>query len=210
MSVVIPAFAIHYALLAVNAYYFLNNWLGELTDKLILAYEAFSNPQVFVFFKGVAGAFDARHVSLIASASAIPEFYYEPANHLFYPYIPTERQEDVRQGKQICLPMLSLEILDNSGKVHYDLTDFLEKIRFVEREGCTSPAVAHLVAAWQTSSHIIVDPTRFKARFLTSDAEEIECSLVAPPPPRRRRRAPTEDSVTSGGSTEAVVGAATA
>lgn len=120
--------------------------------------------QKYVLFDGIPScAYPLSHVSTWATGSAIPMWMYNASLREFWKW------EDVGcpNAKARTLPFLSMEIVHGS-RVHYDLTEYISSLRLkgTEPRG-PSPTIPELLAAWSTTSQIILHPTRFTVRIIT-------------------------------------------
>jgi hypothetical protein len=72
------------------------------------------------------------------------------------------------------LPILSLEIIDSDSEVVFDLTDYVETVRYY---GNSLPTISELVVAWSLGSWIVLDTTKYKARYITQTCDTVTVSI---------------------------------
>ena len=153
-----------------NTYYYV--------ERLQRAYSVFYQNNYYVYFENIMIPYVFDSIVFWASGSAAPELMYCADKKIFFPWLPTNKmnpdydpeQDGVMDmNAQKCLPILSLELIDADAKVAYDLTDFLEGVRFIELDGFPVPSILHVVSAWTLSSGIVPDLKRFRVRYIDSD-----------------------------------------
>jgi hypothetical protein len=166
---------------ALSLYSFAESSVKILLDffhRLAKAYSIVFRPNYYLFFEGSSQAFPFYSVNHWATGSAAPELMYCPDKKLFFPWIPRNPEapgegmdfSDVFvQDRYRPLNILSVEVIDAEGRVAYDLTDFIESVRYVALDGFTVPSLTHILSAWTLSSGIVPDSTRFTLRYIDSD-----------------------------------------
>ena len=177
-------------------------------DRLKKAYTAVFRSNYYIFFEGATMPHSFYTTHYWASGSAAPELMYCADKKVFFPWIPRNPAvpsqgidfDDVLLPERFkSLPYLSLEIVDAEGRAFYDLTDFLESLRYVALDGFPVPSLGHILAAWTLSSAVVPDPVRYTIRYIDMDGnlfpvEEgeatVEESKEADPP----ADAPAEES----------------
>lgn len=147
--------------------------------KVSRAFDTIFLPTFYVFFKGIRVPYLAHQLHLWASGSAKPEFIYDADTQTFFPACGLTYHEIKTEGRQQCVPYLSMEVIDETDTVQYDLTDFLEKCRFYTFEGdALTPTVYQLLSAWSIGSYIVPDPSRFRLRTIDLMGETHTVRLV--------------------------------
>jgi hypothetical protein len=122
-------------------------------------------PKEYLFFYEYNVPCLRSTVNVEASGSAKVEWIYDADKRVFYQYDYANKYREHPSR----LPVLSIEVIENN-KVLYDLTDFLDTLRFVSC-GDSAPSIEQLIGAWSLSSGIILDTTRnFELRFLCTEA----------------------------------------
>lgn len=149
--------------------------IGEMIHAMIGVFV----PDMFYLFKNTAGAYKVEDYSPWATGSTRPEWVYNTSNKTWYPW--TGHLNDTLNPPTFHthpLPVLSLEIVEGSA-AHYDLTDFLEPMRVGQLGDVLlqTPSVGQLVNVWATSSRVVVDRERFRARLIDSDGNVVETIL---------------------------------
>lgn len=163
------------------AYQFADSTIKTFIDffsRLAKAYTAVFRPNYYIFFEGSARPHSFYAVNYWASGSAAPELMYSADKKLFFPWIP-RNPITLSEGMDFdsvfveerykALPFLSIEIVDAEGRAAYDLTDFLESMRYVALDGFPAPTLAHILSAWTLSSAIVPDPARYTVRYIDVD-----------------------------------------
>lgn len=149
--------------------------IGEIIHAMIGVFV----PAMFYLFKNTAGAYRVEDYSPWATGSTRPEWVYHAGNKTWYPW--TGHLNDTLNPPTFHthpLPVLSLEIVEGSA-AHYDLTDFLEPMRVGQLGDVLlqTPSIGQLVNVWATSSRIVVDRERFRARLIDSEGNVVETIL---------------------------------
>jgi len=121
---------------------------------------------LYIFFEDYSCPFLASSVKINSIYSAKPRFVYNSDTLLFFPYVILNLQDPVKKGTR--LPILSLEIIDSTSLVIFDLTDYIEKIRYVD---VSCPTISEIIITWTISSGIVLDRNIFKARYIDKDGE---------------------------------------
>lgn len=145
------------------------SWLLGTTRRVVAAWEALTQPADFVFFEGSVIPHPLRNTAYYATGSAPPELIYCADTKTFYPFIPHTPVGAIKtttSHRLACPTILSIELVDGENRVAYDLTDFLEGVRFAEVEGFPAPSLYHYLSAWSISSHIIPDYNRLGVRYI--------------------------------------------
>ena len=147
-------------------------------ERLKKAYTAVFRPNYYIFFEGATMPHPFYTTHYWASGSAAPELMYCADKKVFFPWIPRNPAipsqgvdfDDVLVPERFkSLPYLSMEIVDAEGRAFYDLTDFLETLRYVALDGFPVPSLGHILAAWTLSSAVVPDPARYTIRYIDAD-----------------------------------------
>jgi len=163
--------------------YFVNMYTGflkrivkmwnDLDDILNMMF----SPKFYMFFDDSVFPYEFRISQARASGSAIPSLIYNTDSKLFFPWSEEASFNEIMQNDSYELPVLSLEIVDKDGKVAYDLTDFIEKIKYIDMSGAEIPAIGHIIAVWQLSSKIILDTHQFSVRYIDANGNTLKTHL---------------------------------
>ena len=150
------------------------------TKKAYCALQDAFTPKTYILFSGHPTAYLESAVSVDASTSAKPLWYYTPENGHFVEYTDGSSASVLEKSSPSIhtLPVLSMEIVENSNVV-YDLTDFAEATRvYNATSAVSSPSIAHIMSAWSASSGIVLSPTRpFKLRLVDTAANTVETEI---------------------------------
>ena len=137
------------------------------------------NPIFYVFFDEYSMPFPAHSLNLDRTLAATPTLVYNADTSVFFPYFPNMSFAEVlAQHKPVALPILSLEIIDASGRCVRDLTGFIETVRYVHIVNYPAPAISDIIAIWSVTNSIPVDRDRFRIRYITTDGDEVDVPLT--------------------------------
>lgn len=149
----------------------------DLVNKLSVAFDTLFKPSHYVFFDNSYFPYTFHITNTWATGSAPVHLMYDADKRIFFPKVEgLTFQEVIDESKHMCIPILSLEIVGPDGKVHYDLTDFLESLRFVQVDDSPAPRIQHVLAVWTLASGIVPDWNRFKLSYFDETGENIVCS----------------------------------
>ena len=155
-----------------SLYSTLNSWM----DRLVEVFQVLTEPIHYVFFEGNVTPYLLRKVNTWASGSAAPELLYSADSKIFVPWLPGQTTDEIlsqllADSKLKCLPILSLEIVNEVEEVVYDLTDFLESVRYMEVDGLPQPTLFHILAAWSISSHVVPNYSKYIVRYIDMNGD---------------------------------------
>jgi hypothetical protein len=149
----------------------------EKAHELLDAVMGVFRPRFYIFFENSPFAYESSKISSYATGSRAPAWVYSPTDKMFFHW----RHSIVNTvfnsfGVSHNLPIISLEVVNKeTGKVDYDLTEFVEHLK-VRQEGDrverVNPSIAQILGAWALQSGVVVDPSRFSARFIDAEADE--------------------------------------
>ena len=135
--------------------------------------EAFGD-QLYIFIEGRAFAYKANKVITSSASSARPSWLYNATEGCFHEWCGSLFSTSLKGDYKRTLPFLSLELVEGD-RVVYDLTDFIEKlVVYTEEASDLYPSLEQVIAAWSTSSHILVDEGRHRIRMMDTSAQTIE------------------------------------
>jgi len=188
----------HYFLVAINLSAYTIKSVEFWWDNFHTKMRELFLPKCYAFFENSIHAYDLRVTNHTASASAKLLMVYDSSDRIFIQY------DSINQGGPVLktLPILSFEILMDE-QVQYDLTDFLEPIRVVMLDDASIVSVAHIVAIWQVSAHIVLDSNKCRASYINMDGDSVVCPISNMDPLFVRRSPDTDSSLTSGSSSDA-------
>ncbi len=136
--------AIHLTSLAYTALDTVLFYTGKITRGVYRSLQT----ETYYFFKGSYVPYDSRQVKLNVAGVPHVEWYYNPTTKVF------SKQEAEGQPKHF--PYLTAEVYHDTLSL-YDLTSFVENIRWVGGE--TPPSPNHILSAWFLETGILLDPT---------------------------------------------------
>lgn len=126
---------------------------------------------VYYFFEGYACPFPAHSLQIDNPHSAKPVYVYSVDSYTFFPYTC-----DFKNIKLSKLPMLSMEIVDSDGNVTYDLTNFIEKIRYIS----VMPTMLETLLCWTIHSGIVINTKEYSIRYINDDGDIIQDKIGRP------------------------------
>lgn len=125
-------------------------------------------PNCYILYEGIPVACKEATISSYASGSAQAQWIYDADEKTFF---SLSEPMNVYECDSKNFPILSLDIVERGsadGHVHYDLTDFIENMTVYTMDNQTAkyPSIQHLLAAWTTHSHVLLNTKRFDARMI--------------------------------------------
>jgi hypothetical protein len=157
----------------ISAFYTTTSHLaGILFTSVINAFE----PPIYYFFDTLTPTQPYRsiYVNENASSSAKVDWTYNfDAKHFF---------EGIGCSYSLhhrAYPYLSIELIESSGRVAYDLTDFVEGLQ-IYSDSRSTPSIGHIIAAWSIGSHIVLSPDVIHSvRLMDENGNPCEMSYEA-------------------------------
>ena len=187
MSNNIPAWSLSWILLGISLYEYTASTTKMCLDKLSLIFDILFSPRLYVFFKGYIQPVPFRlNIHFIAQLQTKNQnqnnsdevssiIMYDIDKSLFFPYRLNQSIQNICSNKRKSLSILSLEIIDSSKKAHYDLSEFVEKIKYI---GDIDLNLSHILMAWSISSAVLPDTERFVLRYIDMSGDSFEtCTL---------------------------------
>jgi hypothetical protein len=154
---------------------------NRILKRLSNAFDTLFSPRYFIFFEGTHTPHMFHITNPRASGSAAPNLMYNADTHLFFPWSLGYTFEELQQLKHRTTGVLSIELVDkDTNLVHYDLTDFVESVRYVEADDAGEPSIWHIISAWTISSGIVPCQERLLARYVDSSGETHTVPLFEP------------------------------
>ena len=158
-----------------------NVWAGSLKSYLRRIYsiiEQASKPNIYLFLENYPQPFPARLLDLDSPHTAPPELVYNADSTTFYPYKKDSTYETmIQEHKPKRLPVLSIEILDGESNVIFDLTDFIDRVRFINISGTDIPNISEIISAWSIESYVVLNKNNYNVRYIMNDGEMYELPL---------------------------------
>ena len=152
-------------LLQIGIYLF--NMLDRLYEYLMSLYKKiWRASRYYMFIKGIPYPYKYG-----GAATGAHDIVYDMDTQVFFPFVDGLSLQEVEAfGEKKSLPVLSLTIVHkNTSDILFDLTDYLEKIRYVRG---VIPTIGQLIAVWQLYSTALVDPEMYRVNYMNSDGEE--------------------------------------
>jgi len=155
------------ATLLVNTY---REWFESKINYFIKSLRFLLGSNIYIFFENYSLPFSEHTVNFNTTNMDLIKFAYSPDKKLFFNYSEVAAIE----LKPMRLPILSLEIIDISSLVIYDLTDYVEKVRYVNTR---CPTISEVIMAWIIQDGRVLDKSSVKARYIEEDGTEITCDI---------------------------------
>jgi hypothetical protein len=162
----IPSVFYPFLIKSYTLYTQLTNKFVDCIGKLSLAYDAIYGQTIYAFYDGYLQPVLYKPLN----KGAKPTLFYDADYMLFYP----NAVQDPMNHRHSSLPILSLEIIDSNENVAHDLTDFIEKIRYIGYDGCSKPTLSSIVMIWATISNNFPDPLKHRVRYIDSSGDMFE------------------------------------
>jgi hypothetical protein len=136
-----------------------------------------SSDEIYMFLQD--SPFPYTFTESSTAISAKPALLYNSTKKIFQPWSECLTKEQVLQiGTQESLPILSLEVIDSKDTVLYDLTNFIESIRYVKSmPSYPKPSIGHILSVWQLNQRIILDHNLVSARYINQEADTKTVSI---------------------------------
>ena len=100
-----------------------------------------------------------------------PSLMYNMDKNLFY---NSTSLLQLNLGTAVPMPILSLEIVDKNDKTLYDLTDFIESMRYIKlSDSYTKPSIGHIISVWQLHSKIILDTNKVCVIYINNSGNTV-------------------------------------
>ena len=163
---VIPSIFYPFLIKSYTLYTKINNEVNKIIDKIYIAYDSFFTHNIYAFYRGYFQPVLYKG----DNSKAIPTLFFDTDTMLFYPSIA---QHDKTKQKY-SLPILSLEIIDLSDNVIYDLTDFIEQIRYIDYNAGAKPSLSSIVMIWATITNTFPDTLNHRVRYIDSVGDVYE------------------------------------
>jgi len=171
MIVLVPASVAFWLLFVFNSLSTSYTSVAEYVKKIRMVYEELSRPEYYIFFKNSAYPYRLSNTHAWATGSAVPEFVYWADSKIFMPWVSNDVYHVAPWENGNTLPMLSLDLVNTSDDtVAYDLTDFIEGVRYV---GESIPTLNQVIAVWTLVSNVVPNLAEMKIRYVNEDGETI-------------------------------------
>ena len=173
-----PVWLLNWAFFAMGVYDITRRTIGRFYTKCDHMFTLAFSPAYYIFFEGYWTPYVYSRTNPWASASAAPTMLYNYDTNVFFPYTVYNSMFDNHlMSIAKAMPILSLDIIDAEDKVRYDLTDFIETMRYIQYDNSELPTLAQIVAVWSLSSHIVLDSNRFSIRYINQYGDTLFAAL---------------------------------
>jgi hypothetical protein len=71
-----------------------------------------------------------------------------------------------------------MEIIDDNERCVKDLTDFIEKLRYIHIPNMEVPTISNIIAAWCVTNSLPLNRKDYSVRYIRSNGDEIITSLI--------------------------------
>lgn len=160
------------ALKLINLYTRCCSRLNRINDSLYTAINIVVSDDVYLFLKDSTFPHDFKRYNEI---NVKPALLYNMTTNTFYPSSHfLSVNELFRIGTKLPIPILSLEIIDKNKNTLYDLTDFIEPMRYVKLTYMyATPTIGHIVSVWQLAFKVILDESEVSVKYMNRDGDEL-------------------------------------
>uniref|UniRef100_A0A6C0JYW7 Uncharacterized protein n=1 Tax=viral metagenome TaxID=1070528 RepID=A0A6C0JYW7_9ZZZZ len=163
----IPSVCYPYIISAYTKYASLCNTIQRFVGRLTVAYETLFTPRIYVFYKGYLQPVPYKH----NADKDTCHLFYDVDRSLFY-------TGNNWSGKNRALPILSMEVRDMSNNLMYDLTDFVNDLRFVQTQDEATPSLSSIIMIWATLNDIYFDPSFHRLQYIDCLGNTIETNFT--------------------------------
>jgi hypothetical protein len=130
---------------------------------------------IYVFFQGSSHPYYLDDIQMTSPAIPPVEWYYNAKSHTF---ISARLYNTSEQYHTHHIPYLTAEVKYND-LILYDISDFINSVRWAGEEGETMPNADHLVSAWTLSSGIVLQRSDAMAlSVINTDGEDARVPLI--------------------------------
>jgi len=159
------------------------NFFREKTSTIFKrVYEILSfiiAPRIYVFFEEYSLPFQLFSLKMERVLIAKPTIIYSADEFVFFPNIPFKTYAEIlAYNKRIPLSILSMEILDENDIAVKDLTNFVEKLRYISLPSLEVPTISNIISAWCVTHCIPLNRNRFTVRYVRANGDEVKTSLI--------------------------------
>jgi len=180
MYIIIPTFIISQLLPILLISESLFKSVISFLFRLYEAADTLVKPSIHVFLENYEQPFPARSIDLTSVHSATPTLAYNADTYVFFPYNNDLTYTHMLTDHKLqTLPILSLEIVGPDSSVAFDLTDFVEKLRYVDISGADCPEIFEVFSAWAIMSRVVLDKDVYTARLIKNDGKTYTTSLYS-------------------------------
>jgi len=153
-------------------------WVKSFVTRIAISLDFLFSPNIYIFFDKYPAPFPARSLRLESVHSAKPSILYNADALLFFPQNNETGSPHIEDAKSSRLPLLSLEIIDLDLTVIFDLTDYIERARYIRQDSTDCPTISEIVMGWSVSAGLILDSDKYRVRYITNDGDTMIVSIT--------------------------------
>ena len=136
--------------------------LKTLKNKLNTSFNLLMKDSIYTFLNDSVYPYDNNY------NIDKPALMYNMDKKLFY---NSSSLLQLELGTPLPIPILSLEITDKNGETLYDLTDFIESMRYIKlSDSYTKPSIGHIISVWQLHSKTILDTSQVCVIYINNSS----------------------------------------
>lgn len=129
---------------------------------------------IYVFFKDSSYPYSVLDVQLSGSGTPEIEWYYNASTHTF---LTSRLYANSQSYHTHHIPYLTAEVKYND-LILYDISDFINSVRWAGEESEPMPNVDHLISAWSLSSGVVLKRSpQMNLCVINTDGEEVKIPL---------------------------------
>jgi hypothetical protein len=157
-----PAWMLHWAFWFINTSSSILRTLYGYIERVKSAANFMYSDQEYMFVRDSVFPYDLRTYKSQEGISS--SLIYNVNKRVFYSGAAALTK------KTSSLPILSLEIINKTDTVLYDITDFIESVRSVSSLSETL-CIGHIISVWQLSSGTILDNNEVSVRYINMNGD---------------------------------------
>ena len=162
LSTSAPAWMLHWAFWFINTSSSMLRKLYEYIERVKSAANLIYSDQEYIFIRDSVFPYDLRTYKSQEGISS--SLIYNVNKRVFYSNATSLTK------KTTSLPILSLEIINKTHTVLYDITDFIESVRTVSSLS-EILCIGHIISVWQLSSGTILDNSEVSVRYINMNGD---------------------------------------
>jgi hypothetical protein len=171
----IPAWFLQMSLTVCNSIFYMYDTAVFWWNRLSVTVETLFLPRCYFFLKDSVYPYEFMLGSSWSKGAATPYLMYSADNRVFFPLLPNKSFSDMMTYPKSPIPILSLELIKNDGTPMYDLTDFIEPMRFIFiNDNEAVPTLGHIISAWQLHKRVVLDSSTVQAQYIDGSGNVIK------------------------------------